>query len=398
MKTKFNLLLCLFIAVLAAILGACSSDEPELPGAPEPVRRTVLVYIAANNSLGAYNFDNDDIREMLRGSQTGQLPADTRWLVYHAGTFGTPALMEIKNGATDTLRTYASGLASTYDGMTAVFDDMAEVAPARAYGLVLWSHGSGWVANGLDENISPEPYEDNVLRPLSFGDDGGKRMNIATLRAAIKDRGFDYIYFDACHMGGVEVMYELRDAVRYVVCGPAETPGAGMPYDKNMSYLADGSLEALVEAAKTTFSIYNGYSNDCAMTVVDLAGLEALAQATARIYSHTPLPHPGSNVTNYYGTVRADKYIDFGEYVCALADAAGLDVSEFNEALADVVVYCDAPERFWSDAKRRYLPIYHASGLSTNVFDTSEGFTANGYNTLQWAQDIVAKRWALRAD
>lgn len=369
-------------------LGSCSDDEPEIIPAPETVRRTVMVYIVATNNLGYNNgFDTEDIREMLRGSERDSLPADARWLVYHAKYNDAPRLLEVRDGQIDTLKTYDRGGSVTLSRMSAVFDDMTSFAPALSYGLVLWGHGSGWQANGLEELLPDDPYSPT---PLSYGNDSGEWMNVATLRAAVKGRGFDYIYFDVCNMACVEVAYELRDAVRIIVGGPAETPGMGMPYDMNMPLLADGSTTALIEAARRTFNVYNGFTDDCAMTVIDCAGIDALARATQEIYSQTPLPHPGENVTNYFGTTRTGDYIDFGEYVNALAVQQGINADEFNAALDRVVLYKDAPKRFWSDAKRRWLTIYHSSGIATYVFDSPADFYAKGYDSLQWAKDVAS--------
>lgn len=373
---------------------ACSSDEPSPgpQGPAGPVRRTVLVYMVAANTLSGY--DNEDIDEMLAAADS--LPSDARWLVYHAPRYGyAPRLVELAGSDTITLKHYGRGGSSTLARLNEVLDDVAEFAPAADYGLVLWSHSSGWVANGLDEDLPDLPYS-----PLSFGDDrtdnaSGDRMNIATLRAAIKGRGIDYLYFDCCHMGTVEVMYELRDAARYVVCGPTETPRCGMPYDRNLRLLAQGDKASLVEAARRTFEYETVYDipDDCAMTVVDLSGMERLAAATAPIYASTPLEHPADYVTNYYGTGRTGNFLDFGEYVNALAESEGLDpalAAEFNSALDAVVIYKAAPEAFYSPVLGRYLRIYTASGLSTYVFNRPESFTTNGYSTLQWAKDVAS--------
>ena len=390
MKAIFTFFLAIISFIFSYSLSGCSSsnhDEPE--NGPDEVRRTVLVYIVATNNLGSSvnNFDGLDIREMIAGAKKGSIAPDARWLVYHAPLSGEPALYELANGDSASfkvLKSYEYGGSVTIARMSEVLDDVAAFAPAKNYGLVLWSHASGWIVDGVEE----------PAKPLSFGNDNGSKMNISSLRSAIIGRGIDYIYFDACHMGTVEVAYELRDAVKYIVCGPAETPGEGMPYDENMGFLTDGSKEALVAAARTTYSYYIPIFAEgkwqCTMTVVDVAALDELAEATKAIYEQTPLPHPSENVTNYYGTTKVGNYLDFGEYVNALAESEGIDASAFNEALQKVVIYKEAPELFYSDAYKRKFPIYNASGLSTNVFNRESDFTNKNYNTLRWAQDVVA--------
>ena len=394
MKQYINFLTLLLICIIASLASGCSSDEPKDGSDPDvpdvnKVRRTVLVYMIATNNLGTNNFDYDDIREMLDGASAGSIADDSRWLIYHAPAYGyAPRLIEFTSTDTLTLKQYESGGSATYDRIREVLDDMAAMAPADKYGLVLWSHGSGWIANGIEEDLPDEPY----AQTLSFGSDNGKRMNISTLRAAVKGRGIDYIYFDVCHMCSVEVVYELRDAVDFIVASPSETPAAGMRYDLNMAPLCDGSKDALIHAADNTFKEYNSmtdlYSRTCTMSVVATNGLERLASATAAIYDLTYLPHPGEKVTNYYGTTRQGDFIDFGEYVNALANAEDVDprlINEFNAALDQVILYKAATQYLWGQ-----WPIHTASGLSTYVFNEPESFTAKGYDTLHWAIDVVS--------
>lgn len=395
MKLITRLSLILYTIFLSISLAACSDKEQDGPDGSgsqtgKETRRTVVVYMVATNNLD-YNFGFNwmDITEMIKGSANGNMVDDARWIVYHAPySEYSPRLIEVVRGDTVTLKEYAPGESVTLARMNEVLDDVARIAPAKNYGLVLWSHGSGWVVNGLEEELPDDPYK---AKPLSYGSDNGKKMNIATLRAAIKGRGIDYLYFDCCNMGTVEVAYELRDAVDYIVGGPAETPGTGMPYDKNMAYLCDGSRESLIKAAETTFNDYI-YSHTCIMSVYDTSGFDRLAAATGAIYDRTPLPHPGETVTNYYGKTRQGNFLDFGEYVEALAADAGLDTDEFKAALDGAVIYTIAPQDyFYSDFCMAALPLYHTSGVATYVFNNETAFTNSGYDTLQWARDVVSR-------
>lgn len=391
MKKLFKYIIPIIVVTfLGMSMWSCSGDDG--PNGDTPPRediptvdRTVLVYIVGTNNLGGALLDYDDIDEMIAGSRKGALDhTNTRWLVYHCGYYNTSRLFEIAKGDTTTLKHYGNDVSSvSVSRMSEVLDDIARLAPASDYGLVLWSHGSGWLENGLDEDA-------DKTNTLSFGDDRGAKMNVTSLAKVLEGRDIDYVYFDACHMCTVEVAYELRHATRYIVGGPAETPGAGMPYDLTMASLAAGSIDNLVEAAGQTFDHYR-LSSDCAMTVLDLSEIEALADATAQIYDATPLPHPSAEVTNYYGRARSGNFIDFGEYVGALADSNALDRTAFDRALQKTVVYSAAPDRFYSWALLAWLPIYNASGLSTYVFNSPDDFGFEGYDNLQWAKNVAAR-------
>lgn len=386
---KWNLRL--FSIIFAAlILASCSDAEPEMPDTPDKpdvpsqsVRRTVLVYMVANNNLTGYSYR--DLDEMLKA----QPSKDARWLIYHAPSSAPARLLELCDGDTITLKDYETTSSVTFSRMTEVLDDMARMAPAQKYGLVLWSHGSGWLVNGIQEDLPDEPY---LTKPLSFGRENTESMDISTLRKAIKGRNIDYAYFDACYMSAIEVAYEMRDAVDYIIGSASELPSDGMRYDFNVAPLCDGSEDSLIEAAQNTYNEYNSmfYKVDrtCTMSVIRTSALERLAVATAKIYALTPLAHPGAEKTNYsvYG-LSVNAY-DFGEYVNALALNEALDqalVDEFNDALDEAVIYKNATEYLWGTRR-----IYSTSGLSTYIFNDEEEYMSNKYNTTQWAIDVAS--------
>lgn len=402
MKKKNFIISFIFVIFSTLVFWSCSGSSGfyEPPLKPEPERgvvdRTVLVYIIANNSLGQWGNDVDDLSEMTVGAQRSNLSAN-RWIVYHA-PYGstTQRLVEINaDGSVTNLKLYEDSVpvSATYHRMCEVLDDMAALAPAKSYGMVLWSHGSSWIVDGITENIPNDPY---AAKPLSFGiDSNDKRykMNISTLRSAVKGRNIDFMYFDACFMNSVEVAYELRDATRYIIGSVSEIPADGMPYDLNMPFLLDGSEDALVKAAQTTFDYYNNlarpYDRTCTMSVIKTSGLTSLALATAKIYDITPLPHPSDTVTNYRADINSmvNAY-DFGEYIHALIDAHSVSkdlADEFNQALNSTVIYQDASAKLWD----KYV-IYSSSGLATHIFTDENGFYKSNYNRLQWAQDVAS--------
>ena len=59
------------LMALLLMLVACGSDEPEQPQAP--VRRTILVYMVATNSLGNNQRDPQDLAEMGQAVSAGDL-------------------------------------------------------------------------------------------------------------------------------------------------------------------------------------------------------------------------------------------------------------------------------------------------------------------------------------
>ena len=143
---KILILKILFMVVPVMVLTGCSDHEdgpaPECP-------RAVLVYMVANNSLGAAHYDTDDLNEMAIAAKQGDF-GDSRLFVYHHARNSAPVLKEITAYGERIVATYDKSASSVSSArMSRVVDDFRRYAPASRYGIILWSHGSGWIENGL---------------------------------------------------------------------------------------------------------------------------------------------------------------------------------------------------------------------------------------------------------
>lgn len=341
--------------IFAIVAAGCSdsSDEPQpvTPPAPEEGTKTVLVYMVADNNLAANA--SDDLEEMRRGMQQGGLPAGARLLVFFSGTDHNPRLMEIgADGKEHTLKTYeTSPLAVSVERMSGVIADMKAIAPARTYGLVLWSHATGWMSEPGQTLESPTGIrEEQPLDPLSFGYDGyynGRRMKITSLAKALEGTHFEYIYFDCCHMATVEVAYELRHAADRIVGSPTELGVEGMPYDKNIPCLLAGNIS---NALRNTFEYYREvYEHPdteensekspygCAITLIDTRSLDRLATATRAVFESDAVTPPSYVAVPYYRSGTGVRGIfDMYHHIHAICSDPQL-LTEWDDAFAAVV-------------------------------------------------------------
>lgn len=373
-KTLLLLSLCLLLA-------ACSSDEPDSPATP--ARRTVLVYMVATNSLGANERDQQDLDEMDRAVTAGGLNG-CRWLVYRvAPGEQNPTLFEIKKNKHGTavhevLEVYPSTQCAsvTAERMSEVIADARRHAPAQDYGLVLWSHATGWAPSLTTKAAAPRRV---------FGEDNGATMPLHVLAGAIPQGVFSWIYADVCYMGAVEVAYQLRDRCRYFVGYPTEIPARGMPYDVTLPMLCAQQAQ-LAEACRATFDHYNAQSgNDRTFTaaVVDCAQLDALAALCRRIHADDT-ERPSLAGMQCYNLNGYHFLYDFVQYTqaCATAEQA----SELQALYNKVVLYKVATRTVFN---RILIDTDRFSGLSTYVPGTSPGVNEDYYVTLDWAKAIA---------
>ena len=105
--------------------------------------------------------------------------------------------------------------------MQRVIKEMTDLAPAKSYGLLMGSHGTGWLPG-------------KPVKGRSFGEEDGHNIDIPelanTLQKAFAGKQLDYVLFDACMMSNVEVAYELRHVADYMIASVLESPALGFPY------------------------------------------------------------------------------------------------------------------------------------------------------------------------
>ena len=239
--------------VLLSIL-SCHEDTPEssLPDTPsEMSRRTVLVYCAAQNSLGVSGTYYKsawmaDSLELVAGKHF--ISDDDRLLVFVDDAYH-PRLYRFRADANPELVWQWGYDANSANPATfkEVLLRIKERFPAEEYGLAMWSHADGWLPSSNTNYSNSRSYPE--VSPLSFGIDVGEngsmnsdldangkdlgtQMNIPDLADAIQQSGlhFTYIFFDACLMQCIEVAYELRNVTDYLIASPISIAAAGAYY------------------------------------------------------------------------------------------------------------------------------------------------------------------------
>ena len=379
MKQLLKIILLLPLLVMAA----CNNSDEPTPVKRTP--RTVLVYMASNNSLSG--FDSYDLHEMQAAAQAGYL-GDSRLLIYHHPRTGSPMLKEVTtDGGIKTLRVYGRDTLSVDSKrMLEVIDDTKRMAPADNYGLILWSHGQGWLQNGIEDDLASKGGE---VSTMSFGSDGSHKMNVTTLAATLEGQGFDYVYFDCCFMMGIEVVYQMRNVAQTIVGSVMELPADGMPYDLNLRYLMPETPD-FIAAARTTFDLYDSYTGSartCAMSVVDTSELDNLAAATREVFqTSTPLPDDFTPqefmMRNLY--VGGQCYIyDFEQYVEAKSPDSEV-YKRWRQSLAKAVPYAQTTPKIWNN-----IDVKHYCGLSTFILKAEQDADFYNYKELDWYRDVA---------
>ena len=385
-----------FLCVLSCLCCGCDRDERLARD-----RQAVLVYIAGDNSL------SDEGKNDYAALKEAWLPA-TRGsekvvLVFHHFTGEAPVLVRLSkdrkgNVVEDIIREYAyttnSAQAQT---LRTVIADAEAVWPSVHHGLVLWSHGSGFLPPGYYTDpqerrvsdpalLAPDPYADLVKAEgagvKSFAVDDALEMDLLELRDALSRFHYDFIAFDCCLMANVELAYELRNNCDYLLFSPTEILVDGFPYEMMMqaifSQQTEAAMRSIAQAYMANYRAYTGVYCSATISLVSTAALPALAAACQTIFRNhraQTLMVDRSKVQAYF---RFNKhwFYDIDDFVGQLSGDS--EYQAFNRALNQAVVFRDATDYFLD------LEISHYSGLSIYIPRSEYTVLNNYYRSLAW--------------
>ncbi|MCB9427042.1 MAG: hypothetical protein H6584_08465 [Flavobacteriales bacterium] len=366
---------------MAFLVGSCEKNEikTDLP------LRTVIVYMIADNNLDYFSVQ--DINEMERGFNTS---FDGNLIVYvDRGEGATPSHPIVYEIAHDTTETIASEITFVYKEqnsaneivMSNVLSDIVTQYPAQSYGLVLWSHGTAWYPEGTNIDVSNETTVKRLPLTKSFGKDKTNELNISKLKNVFPVH-FDFLIFDACYMGSIEVVYALKDQVDYIVSSPTVVLSAGYPYAAITGLLFDPEID-YKKLAIDFFESYNSLSDalqSATVSVIQTAKLPDLAKRVADIMNDTnSLKKANFSNIQQYTANQGGFLFDLEDFISQSSSNSKL-IDRFKSTLSEVIVYKIATQKIVDN-----LEINRFSGLSMGI--TANDKYYDFYKTLDWYKD-----------
>lgn len=361
------------ISIIIVALAFVGCDKEEIVIEKESTR-TVLVYMAADNTLGGSSFDKENINGMIDGCTEKALNGG-RLVVYVDSKDTIPLLMQITPQGKKILKGYPDHQNSvSVESMQEVMREVKEMFPAPSYGLMLWSHGSNWF-----------PSDMTYLK--AFGQDKSNWMELPELKQVLPDNGYDFIIFDACYMAGIEVMYELKHKANYIMAAPTEIMGSGFPYSRIISPLFANT----VDLKGICDEFYDYYANSsmpyATIALIETSKLDNLATATRSIMLDNFDKTESIKLSSLQRYFRSSYYgmYDFDDYISRIAPEE--QYAPFQAALNEAVIYKKNTPAFLPDYGG--YDITHYSGLSTFVI--KEAYSAallQKYAELDWYKAV----------
>ena len=413
----------IWILGLICCMVSCTTDDstPELPAdkpvGPAPL--TIMAYLLANNNLDDDLYVN--VAAMCQGLSLMNKSATL--LVYWDGKSGvgnngaTHAILKFKtdgkgnvNGqpsmieSTDLLqimsvaevvKEYPSQLSTSEQVMTTVLKDMVALSPTDRIGLICGSHGSAWT--------------NSIFTSRSFGQDGSGTDNTILLPqmvSAIKSTGktLDFLLFDSCYMGTMEVCYDFKDVVNYQIVSAMEVPAYGFPYNTELlPYLYQGTPEGYSKACAEFVSYYKevyttGNQAWATIAVVDSKEVSAMTSVLKEeIVEHRDAltNFNTANIQEYGKSTAPDIAVDMRHFVKELND--GAVPAEFDAQLNKTVLYKGCmetarPSNYGVDVENYcglgiYVPVSNRKKWNDH-FKTIDWYTASGWNEVTFSWDL----------
>ena len=244
MKLYIRYILPLFL-VLGTLTGCTDDLSDEInDNTDSTVRRTVLVYMVAENSLSTAA--ESDLNELAYAAGRNMIPSDCNILVYCDNASQPSVKLYNKLGASP-WKTYTERNSADSTVMLATLKEMVKNYPSQHYALVLWSHGSGWAPTEKTKDEQQKEYLESqnsgARQARAFGIDNGKNSGANG--------------------------------------APTETPGNGAPYHTAAKGLCDADMEAIIKAYTDYYNNSSQYLRNFPLSCIKTSELDALAKATA---------------------------------------------------------------------------------------------------------------------
>lgn len=283
---------------------------------PQKANWTFLTYIAAHNDL---HWMGDQSLDQILG--VGSTPAAVHGVLFDSenGAVRCIAGDPGKVVEQEQLNDFDSG---DPDRLIETAQWVFERYRADHYGLILWSHGSGWQPHEIeriakkargDGQVDKQEATERAKAPGSFAlfrstlktilskekaaeraicfDDGtGHSLDTIELDRVTGEiansigQKLDLIGMDACLMANLEVAYQLRRHVAYMVASEELVPGHSWPYDLIFGALRADPVQGPRDLAASVVRDYVGHyskhppkAGDVTKVALDLSNIGKLA-------------------------------------------------------------------------------------------------------------------------
>ena len=414
--------LYLTVAIVSVLLSSCKPETEYIFLQKHP-RAHVMMCFGFNNLSSSLA---EDIRDLEKGFIPGSAPLENYLFVFShlvESSYSTPSSPKLQriylgpdgNPMKETLLEMEPGtISNRAECIREVLEFLKEKYPEiESFGVLMSSHGTGWTPPGYCTTGYKNEGNSDVIewRRSAFPETYLSGEYLYEPVPGVKSMGYtvtgvnptvayetdireiadllpfklDYIIFDACFMGGVEVACEFRDKCNFVVASQTEILSDGMDYTTMISDLLEGNRADLVSLATNYFNHYNlssGSKRSATISVVDCSKLGTLAAVCRNLFRNYDISKDNvdaSKLQKYFYYTNHAWFYDLYSIVQA-AGASETELSDLQWALDECILYKAATPTFALYG----FPIDTHSGLSMYLPEKERAQLNSYYRELSW--------------
>ena len=414
--------LYLTVAIVSVLLSSCKPETEYIFLQKHP-RAHVMMCFGFNNLSSSLA---EDIRDLEKGFIPGSAPLENYLFVFShlvESSYSAPSAPKLQriylgpdgNPMKETLLEMEPGtISNRAECIREVLEFLKEKYPEiESFGVLMSSHGTGWTPPGYCTTGYKNEGNSDVIewRRSAFPETYLSGEYLYEPVPGVKSMGYtvtwvnptvayetdireiadllpfklDYIIFDACFMGGVEVACEFRDKCNFVVASQTEILSDGMDYTTMISDLLEGNRADLVSLATNYFNHYNlsiGSKRSATISVVDCSKLGTLAAVCRNLFRNYDISKDNvdaSKLQKYFYYTNHAWFYDLYSIVQA-AGASETELSDLQWALDECILYKAATPTFALYG----FPIDTHSGLSMYLPEKERTQLNSYYRELTW--------------
>ncbi|MCR5778484.1 MAG: hypothetical protein K6G84_13875 [Lachnospiraceae bacterium] len=225
-------------------------------------------------------------------------------------------------------------------------NEAKEEYPAENYSLILWNHGGGAVIGyGADEKYGNAMLSVSQLGEAISGSD------------VCSDGKFEWIGFDACMMGMIEVADTLKDSANYMIASEEVEAQDGWNYSvlgditKNGAYSGEEAGELITKAFAKFYDDTYYYVPDYTLSCIDMSKVGDVTDAIADFakkadgslvkgaYSKIARARDNTKSFGNMGNASLYDYVDLGCFSREIAKVFPDEAKNLEDAIRNCVVH-----------------------------------------------------------
>lgn len=385
----------LILALAAIMAGATAQSCKDTPtGEPAETQRTVIVYLAGDNNLSGEV--DSKISALAEGFKNVDAERN-RLAVFADYRTDMPKLIEITRDGPIDIETYPSLDSADPENLKSVIAGIVQRYPADSYGLICFSHASGWLPQGaLSDPTGYGTDSSAESSPATILQDGSDEMTLADFAGAIRLSGgqkYDFIALEACYMAGIEVAYELKDAADGLIASSAEilSPGFENTYREALYLLFEDEPD-IAGFAKAYFDHWDsmqGAMRSATISAIDLTLIGELAEETGRLLDEGTYLISDPSGIQHFNRNHYHLFFDLTEYLEAVMGESKVQYMERYRSILDkAVMYSNATETFMSGYPYSFN-IETSCGLTVYIMQPDLGNLNSDYEHTSYYSEIL---------